>query len=134
MIEENGTKQETAEGIETAEEINFRVELGARLKKVRNSQGIKQPELAKIAGVSQSAYFAWESGKARVNAQKLAAIARRMNVSMDWLCFGETEGPSPLALSLAEKFDKCGQAERDAITRAVLAAEGTSRPVKKSTD
>jgi transcriptional regulator with XRE-family HTH domain len=128
MNEEKETKKETAE------EINFRVELGARLKKARTSQGIKQPELAEVAGVTQSAYFAWEDGKTRVNAQKLAAIAKRMNVSMDWLCFGETEGPSPLALSLAEKFDKCGDAEQKAIIRVALAAEATSSPVKKSTD
>src|SRR5574343_680318 len=58
--------------------------LASRLKKVRDDRGLTQAELAKLAGVGQSAIGNIESGK-RGGLQSLASIALALQVNYRWL-------------------------------------------------
>ncbi len=62
--------------------------LAERLKSARNSAGISQQDLGKAVGVTQAAIQKLESGKAKAST-KLIDIARFLQVSPEWLLYGE---------------------------------------------
>ena len=71
-------------------EIMNTTTLGQRLKQARESAGMKQRDLGKRAGVSESAISQWESGTIeKIAAGRLAAVASVLNVSLDWLLSGD---------------------------------------------
>lgn len=62
--------------------------LAERLKSARNHAGISQQDLGKAVGVTQAAIQKLESGKAKAST-KLIDIARFLQVSPEWLLYGE---------------------------------------------
>ncbi|WP_220185104.1 helix-turn-helix domain-containing protein [Paracoccus sp. S1E-3] len=63
-------------------------DIGARLEICRHELGLTQTEFAKVLGVSQSSYYAYEQGGRAVPIQALAALALQYGVSLDWLVLG----------------------------------------------
>ena len=59
----------------------MKYELGARIRKYRESQGVSQKELAKMIRVSNSRISNWEQGINRPDVDILADICRALNVS-----------------------------------------------------
>ncbi|MGI6028668.1 MAG: helix-turn-helix domain-containing protein [Candidatus Heteroscillospira sp.] len=57
-----------------------------KLLKARREAGLSQEELAARLGVSRQAVSKWETGEARPDVDKLAALCRELGLSMDWLC------------------------------------------------
>lgn len=65
--------------------------LAARLKYAMAERGIKQDALATLAGCSQTAVQKLASGKSKTGKSRfLPAIARALNVDIDWLELGKT--------------------------------------------
>ena len=60
--------------------------LREKLIVLRDKAGISQMELAHQLGVSRQAVSRWESGDATPSMDKLKALAKIYNVSLDWLC------------------------------------------------
>ena len=67
-------------------------EFGARLKFARKVRGISQIELAKKVGISQQGVQRLEVGKVK-NTRRLVQIAYFLDVSLEWLMFGEGVPP-----------------------------------------
>lgn len=65
---------------------------GKRLKFLRLSQGLKQTDLAKISGVSQSNISLYENGREKLFAGHLWRLARALGVSMEFLYAGVEHG------------------------------------------
>ncbi len=63
-------------------------EIGARLEICRHELGLTQTEFAKVLGVSQSSYFAYEQGSRGIPVHALAALAQKYGLSLDWLVLG----------------------------------------------
>jgi len=80
-------------------------EIGKRIRQARRATGLKQHELGKMAGVTESAVSQWESGKIKkIMGPTLSRLARALKVSIDWLLEGEDaptriedDGPDSLA-------------------------------------
>ena len=63
------------------EVTKLRYEIGNRIRKYRENQGLNQKELAQLIGVSNSRVSNWEQGINRPDADILADICRALNVS-----------------------------------------------------
>ena len=59
----------------------MKYEIGGRIRKYREEQGINQKQLAQMIGVSNSRVSNWEQGLNRPDADILAAICRVLKVS-----------------------------------------------------
>lgn len=60
--------------------------LAYRLRKIMELRSVTQSELATSIGVTRQAVSLYATGKNVPNATVLAKIAKRLNVSTDWLC------------------------------------------------
>lgn len=57
----------------------------ARLKEARKAAGITQKQLGEELGMLQTAYSRFERGKYQFNYEQLKYIAKRLDVSIDYL-------------------------------------------------
>jgi transcriptional regulator with XRE-family HTH domain len=61
-----------------------------RLKKIRQLKGLKQKDMAKLLGLSSSAYSKIEKGKINLTLKNLLKIAKIFtDISMNWFLTGE---------------------------------------------
>lgn len=63
-----------------------------RLKDLREDADKSQEEIAKIIGTSQSYYAQYENGKRAIPFERVVALAKYYNVSLDYLA-GLTDTP-----------------------------------------
>lgn len=68
--------------------------LREKLIVLRDKAGISQMTLAHQLGVSRQAVTRWESGDTTPSMDKLKALAKIYDVSLDWLCSDATDGKS----------------------------------------
>ncbi|MDT8718449.1 helix-turn-helix transcriptional regulator [Clostridium sp. 19966] len=61
------------------------------LKSIRQEKHISQEELAGIIGVSRQAVSKWEQGSGYPEMEKLLALSKKLNVSLDYLMLGEVK-------------------------------------------
>lgn len=86
-------------------------ELGQRVKKLRESRGWSQGELAKRAGVTRSAISTYEQGLRTPSADVLCALAKTFGVPADRL----------LGLAEGRMVDLAGLSQRDeALVRELV--------------
>lgn len=67
--------------------------LREKLIVLRDKAGITQMALAHQLGVSRQAVTRWESGETTPSMDKLKALAKIYDVSIDWLCSDKCEFP-----------------------------------------
>jgi transcriptional regulator with XRE-family HTH domain len=60
----------------------LRTQLGRSLKKLRKARGLKQEDLFKFLGISQSQYSKIESGRASLTAEQFLQLVKRFNLSL----------------------------------------------------
>lgn len=65
------------------------MEIGSRIKKLRNSVGVSQEELAAEIKVSRGNVGDWERGKAKPGADALISLSSFFKVPVDWLLTGK---------------------------------------------
>ena len=68
--------------------------LREKLIVLRDKAGISQMALAHQLGVSRQAVTRWESGDTTPSMDKLKALAKIYDVSLDWLCSDTADGKS----------------------------------------
>lgn len=76
------------------------VMFSARLKALRQQAGLSQAEIAKKIFISQPAYSKYEVGTSTPNPDTLAALAKVLNTSVDYLIGGETSSPNAIRLNV----------------------------------
>lgn len=69
--------------------------LSEQLYTLRRRSGLSQEQLAEKLGVSRQAVSKWESGASTPESEKLIAISRYFNVTVDHLINGTSVEPSP---------------------------------------
>lgn len=67
------------------------LEVGTRIKKIRQNKNITQKELASLLGTSQTAIALWENGSRNISLGTAEEIAKKLNVSPAYLLFGDAE-------------------------------------------
>ncbi|MCS3903309.1 transcriptional regulator with XRE-family HTH domain [Methylohalomonas lacus] len=70
------------------------MDIGVRIKKARLAAGISQVRLANLLGVTRSACSQWElsGGGTSPRGERLAEIARLLDISYEWLATGHSGG------------------------------------------
>lgn len=64
-----------------------KLEIGARIKSLRLNKGIKQIELAKMAGISNTYLSDIEKGRTDPSIKTLTKIANALGMEVDWNIF-----------------------------------------------
>lgn len=96
------------------------IELGQRIRSLRLKRNKSQNYLADMVYISPSYLALIESGKRIPNIEVLVQIARFMDVSLDYLIFGEDDTLSPLQ----KAFDRLTSLySPDEIKKALRLAE-----------
>lgn len=80
------------------------VEIGQRIKEVREKRGLRQKKLAQLLGMSRSTVSQIESGKRKVSAEELRAVAEILNVSVTSLL--NSKGGPEVVLEFNTKKEK----------------------------
>ena len=63
--------------------------IGDKIRELQNKARISQTELSKMLNVSQQTVTKWETGKAEPSSSAVANLAKRFNVSTDYLLDNE---------------------------------------------
>lgn len=64
------------------------MEIGKRIKKLRQEKDIKQKDFAEIIGLAQGALSSIESGNTKPSLDTIVAVCKEFNVSPNWLITG----------------------------------------------
>lgn len=86
--------------------MDYKKEIGRRIKKARHEKGITAAQLGELTGFAPNHIYAIESGKDGVSVEGLVLIARELNVSVDYLVDNvRTESPEKMDDILDEMAD-----------------------------
>jgi transcriptional regulator with XRE-family HTH domain len=110
------------------------IDVGVRLRHARNLRGINQEQLAKAAGMPQSAISQIETGRSKSpSGGNLIAISRVLKISPEWLSHGRgpmDDNSLPAlpqeALALAREWLKLGKEARQKVLELVRTMVRTS--------
>jgi transcriptional regulator with XRE-family HTH domain len=81
--------------------INDAATIGARLRKLRVTQGLTQTALAESLGVTQSAWTQYETGARKISIEVAGTVVARFGVTLDWIYMGDPSGlPMRLVVAL----------------------------------
>ena len=62
------------------------MKLGKRIRTVRQNAGYSQKEFGALLGIPQATLSAYETDRMQPTISSLIRIAKKFNVSLDWLC------------------------------------------------
>ena len=95
---------------------NLNIQIGRRVRLIRESQGKTREQVAEVADISPQFLFDIESGKKGMTSQTIINISKALNVTTDFLLLGcvtpmskivnDLEGLTPDQLDLAGTFIK----------------------------
>lgn len=98
------------------ENNNFNLEIGQRIRLIREAQGKTREQIAEVAEISAQFLFYIETGRKGMTSRTIVNLAKALNVSTDYILVGAVtplakivnnlEGLSPEDLNLAEQFIK----------------------------
>ena len=75
-----------------ADEMRYRMLAGDRIREARRAKDLSQEKLAEILDVSSQAVSNWEAGKSMPDTDRLAALAKALDISLDALLAEEEHG------------------------------------------
>ena len=98
--------------------------VGARIREIRAAHGLTQEALAAAIGVTRSAVAQWETDRAGQVRSNLPRLAAALDVSVEYLLFGEDKrGPLQAAtgdeLALLRLYRECDADDRAFVLRTV---------------
>ena len=85
--------------------------LGHRLRELREAAGLSQSQLAKHAGVSRNAVSQWESGQTQPATNRLATLARALKVPIDEIMTPKAPVRDHIIEVATRLFDRIGYEE-----------------------
>lgn len=101
------------EGKEFAKEKKM---IASRIMEIRETVGLTQENMADIMGLSLSAYKKVESGEKQVSSESLKQIREELEVSVDYLLFGEKDDWN----MLLEKINACSEEEKEYLMKRLF--------------
>ena len=99
------------------------------IKRIRKEKGISQEKLAEACNTATSYIGLMEIYKNVPKLSTIERIAKALNVSVEFLLFGDATNNDDVYRKLHDIFYDCGEAEYNIIMDTVL---GTAMAVKKS--
>ena len=73
-------------------ENSYESDIYERYRELRNSQGFRDADIARMTNITQSTLSDWKNRKSMPNALKMVAIARSLNTSAEYLITGVQPG------------------------------------------
>ncbi len=98
------------------------IDIGARIKAIREERGWTQHQLAQAVGVSRSAVAQWETGRAGQITGNLTRIAACLEIGVEYLMYGAAK-QAPLEvqqgdeLALVRLYRACAPDDRQTLLR-----------------
>lgn len=83
------TMSEIRTGRTLADAAQDAAAIGRRLKAARLAAGLRQHDIANIAGVGQSSAANWETGTRRPKVSEIARLIPVLHITLDWLYLGD---------------------------------------------
>ena len=83
------TMSEIKTGRTLADAAQDAAAIGRRLKAARLAAGLRQHDIANIAGVGQSSAANWETGTRRPKVSEVARLIPVLHITLDWLYLGD---------------------------------------------
>ncbi|PEU82333.1 transcriptional regulator [Bacillus cereus] len=80
--------------------------LGEQLKKLRESKGFSQEDIAKKIGVTRQAVYKWENDKSCPDIENLILLSELYNVTLDELIKGNRNLKEKIHIDEDEDFEK----------------------------
>jgi transcriptional regulator with XRE-family HTH domain len=80
--------------------------LGHVLKLIRTNKGFNQKEMADMLGISQNYLSLIESEKKQPSSDRIASMAKNMNVTSDALVFAASDVPEELSSKDGKEFQR----------------------------
>lgn len=82
------------------------VQLGATIRKIRDTLTLSQSEMAKIIGIHVQTLSKWERGEQVPSLETLADIIKKLNIPPLWLFLGITDESQKRAAPIFERIKK----------------------------
>ncbi|HGH7176508.1 TPA: helix-turn-helix transcriptional regulator [Bacillus wiedmannii] len=80
--------------------------LGQQLKRLRESQGFSQEDVAKKIGITRQAVYKWENDKSCPDIENLILLSEMYNVTLDELVKGSQNLKGKIHIDEDEDFEK----------------------------
>ncbi|MGE7860959.1 helix-turn-helix domain-containing protein [Bacillus mobilis] len=80
--------------------------LGQQLKRLRESKGFSQEDVAKKIGVTRQAVYKWENDKSYPDIENLILLSEMYNVTLDELIKGNQNLKEKIHIDADEDFEK----------------------------
>ena len=81
--------------------------IGERIRKTRRAHDISQEELAEMVDISVTHMSHIETANTKLRLSVIAAISSALNVSIDYLVFGDERGDKPYYRQIEEVLCTC---------------------------
>ena len=81
--------------------------IGERIRKTRRAHDISQEVLAEMVDISVTHMSHIETGNTKLSLSVIAAISSALNVSIDYLVFGDEKGDSMYYRQIEEVLSTC---------------------------
>lgn len=105
--------------------------LADRLKELRREKGLNQKDLAKLLGVTESAYGYYEQGRREPSNEAQEKLANVFDCSIDYLT-GRSDikkvDLDPLSLKVLEEYNKLPEEDKEYIRGLIDRINKTSAP------
>lgn len=102
--------------------VNDQLEIGLRLKRKRREMGLTQQDVAEYMGVGRNTTISgWESGKKKMDNQKILKLAKLYKVSIDYLLGNKGEQELETKKNIQELFDL---SETDSWEKYAIVVDG----------
>ena len=92
--------------------------LGARIAALRKNAGLSQAQLAEALKISPSAVGMYEQSRREPSGELLVAMAKTLQVSVDYLLTGKTQSPQETACATDALLHRLGEMDKRVPTRS----------------
>ncbi|HET6183791.1 MAG TPA: helix-turn-helix transcriptional regulator [Acetobacteraceae bacterium] len=108
------------------------LEIGERIRIIRQQRGMTQEGLAAAVGVSRSAVAQWETGRSGQVTGNLSRIAECLGVGVEFLMHGGEGEVAPVAtrgdeIALLRLYRECSAEDRQLLLRTARRLAGNGR-------
>lgn len=85
---------------------DFDREIGLRIQTIRSTMGLTQCQFAEFCDLSTSYVAALETGQKGMNIYTLYKISKKLNISSDYILFGEKDASKNILIEQITHIDK----------------------------
>lgn len=95
------------------------IAIGERIKRLRNLQGYSREEFSEMINVSPRFVYDLELGNKGMSVDTLTRVSKSLNITIDYLLFGETTEYSPSQLEVLALIDRCPKDKEEYLNEII---------------